>query len=125
MPSSIQASYSRPVGVLRRSMCGARLRNFGAKRLVYISGGSTMWESADISLYSAIKNLLHCSAERVRPIAPKCALNSGFWHVRAGAKGSQATRRSPLKGTATDRASTCHADEKRVLIIQKKNRRTL
>ena len=43
-----------PAGVLRRSIRGARSRNLGAIRVVYISGGSTMWESAEISLYAAI-----------------------------------------------------------------------
>src|SRR5258708_36294769 len=50
MPSSTQASNSRPVGVLRRSILGARSRSFGSKRLEYRSGGSTICESAEITL---------------------------------------------------------------------------
>src|SRR5499427_5530022 len=61
MPSSIQASYSLPVGVLRRSIRGARSRNLGSMRPVYISGGSTIWESAEINLYSAMTDLLRLS----------------------------------------------------------------
>src|ERR1700730_2051892 len=48
------ASYLRPVGVSIRSIRGARSLNRGSMRLVYRSGGSTMWESAEMSLYVAI-----------------------------------------------------------------------
>src|SRR4029077_10623381 len=106
MPLIIQASYSRPDSVLRRSILGARSRNLGSIRLEYMSGGSTMWESADISLYSAIKKPPLCSAERVRPIAPKCTLASGFWNRRAEAKASQATGRSAYDGTRDQVSST-------------------
>src|SRR5215471_7634673 len=57
-PLIIQASYSRPPSVLRRSIFGARSRNLGSMRPAYMSGGSTMWESAEISLYPAIGDLL-------------------------------------------------------------------
>src|SRR4029077_14523859 len=67
MPSSIQASYSLPAGVLRRAILGARSRNLGSMRPVYMSGGSTMWESAEISLYPAITDLL-----RLLPVALEC-----------------------------------------------------
>src|SRR5499427_3874030 len=53
-----QASNLRPVGVSRRSRRGARSRNRGSIRLVYRSGGSTMWESAEISLWVIIATLL-------------------------------------------------------------------
>src|SRR5215469_9570453 len=54
MPLMTQASYSRPASVLRRSIRGARSRNLGSIRVEYMSGGSTMWESAEISLYPAM-----------------------------------------------------------------------
>src|SRR5499427_2779545 len=53
-----QASNLRPVGVSRRSRRGARSRNRGSIRLVYRSGGSTMWESAEMSLWVIIATLL-------------------------------------------------------------------
>ncbi len=49
-PSKYQASYSRPTRVRCRSMRGARARNFGSIRLSYRSGGSTMCESAEMTL---------------------------------------------------------------------------
>src|SRR5688572_23073064 len=48
------ASYLRPVGVSSRSIRGARSRNRCSMRWVYRSGGSRMWESAEISLSVAI-----------------------------------------------------------------------
>src|SRR5215813_8087980 len=57
-PSINHASYGLPVGVARCSRRGARSRNFGSMRLVYISGGSTIWESAEISLYVAMTRVL-------------------------------------------------------------------
>src|SRR5215467_8056403 len=53
-----QASNLRPAGVSRRSRRGARSRNRGSIRLVYRSGGSTMWESAEMSLWVIIATLL-------------------------------------------------------------------
>jgi hypothetical protein len=40
-------------------------------RPAYMSGGSTICESAEISLYSAIIDLLYCIADCFRPVAPK------------------------------------------------------
>src|SRR5215472_2983931 len=53
-----QASNLRPVGVSRRSRRGARSRNRGSIRFVYRSGGSTMCESAEMSLWVIIATLL-------------------------------------------------------------------
>src|SRR5215470_5130760 len=53
-----QASNLRPAGVSRRSRRGARSRNRGSIRFVYRSGGSTMWESAEMSLWVIIATLL-------------------------------------------------------------------
>src|SRR5919108_1723469 len=58
MPSMTHASNLRPVGVSKRSIRGARSLNFGSMRLLYMSGGSTMWESAEMSLYAVIVVLL-------------------------------------------------------------------
>src|SRR2546421_1722888 len=49
-PSITQASNLRPVGVSSRSRRGARSRSFASIRVVYRSGGSTMCESAEMSL---------------------------------------------------------------------------
>ena len=61
MPSSIQASYSLPVGVRHLSILGARSRNLGSIRVVYISGGSIICVLADISLNPDISDV-GCSA---------------------------------------------------------------
>src|SRR5262249_52471406 len=53
-----QESNLRPAGVSRRSRRGARSRNRGSIRLVYGSGGSTRWESAEMSLWVIIATLL-------------------------------------------------------------------
>ena len=57
-PSMNHASYGRPAGVFIRSIRGARSLNRGSMRLVYRSGGSTMWESAEMSLSMVIAHLL-------------------------------------------------------------------
>src|SRR6266850_5043267 len=53
-PSMTHASNFRPVGVSSRSRRGARSRNLGSIRVVYRSGGSTMCESAEMSLCVSI-----------------------------------------------------------------------
>src|SRR5262249_60203858 len=75
-----------PLGAVAPCVGAARMARYGANRLVYMSGGSTMWESADISLYSAIKNLLVYGAERLRPMRRNAPLTRDFGTVGPGWK---------------------------------------
>src|SRR6516165_2078155 len=110
MPSMTQASYSLPAGVLRRSIFGARSRNLGSMRPVYMSGGSTMWESAEISLYSVITDLLRsylhlrsvdpisASEQRIPPPdrAQRPAISATQPHAAGGAPRCFLLDRTPL-----------------------------
>src|SRR2546425_10568380 len=74
-PSMNHASYLRPVGVSFRSIRGARSLNRGSMRLAYRSGGSMMWESAEMSLYvaiapSSVNRSGHSCTRRLSPCPP-------------------------------------------------------
>src|SRR5712664_2328255 len=104
-PSMNHASYLRPVGVSIRSIRGARSLNLGSIRLAYRSGGSMMWESAEMSLYvaiapSSVNRSGHSCTRRLSPCPPP-ARGHG---TPVGPRCQKAPARGRVAGQAADHA---------------------
>src|SRR5687767_9634662 len=76
-------------------MRGARSRYLDAIRLVYISGGSTIWESPEMSLYAAMGRLL--TELKCMPQAP---VSTGREHSTTSSSRVRTSQRSSRRSTS-------------------------